>query len=70
LYTDKILHFIAGLVVYSIFVQLGVTWGIVAVLVAGFGKELYDLVSYGVFDEWDFFWTIAGGVTAAWALTP
>lgn len=62
---DKLLHFIAGMlitalvaVVFARFAPLAVT---VAVL-AGFAKEAYDEYSYGGWDWKDLFATVLGGV--------
>ena len=62
---DKLLHFIAGMlitalvaVVFARFAPLAVT----VAVVAGFAKEAYDEYSYGGWDWKDLLATIVGGV--------
>jgi len=60
---DKICHFGVGLVV-SIIMTLLVSpiVGLVSVLILATAKEAYDYKSYGVFDFFDFFATVAGSI--------
>jgi hypothetical protein len=55
------LHFLAGLVIYLL---LQHRYGIVAVVLAGAGKEVYDIVFDGDPDTYDFLWTVIGGLVA------
>ena len=62
---DKLLHFIAGMlitalvaVVFARFAPLAVT----VAVVAGFAKEAYDEWSYGGWNWEDLIATVAGGV--------
>ena len=58
---DKILHFIAGIIVSlgATFIYYGITQsvntfaGLSAGILAGIGKELYDEYDYGGFDKYD-----------------
>lgn len=58
---DKLLHFIAGAVVYAVAVLIldpvGAIW---CVWAAGVGKELWGIEHPNL---WNFMWTIVGGFT-------
>lgn len=59
---DKLLHFIAGLLIVSVCSLCTVfapyAWSVAAL--AGFGKECYDSLHHGEVDVWDFAATMAG----------
>jgi hypothetical protein len=63
---DKILHFLAGLVIYSVFYLVNPVLGLFASILAGVLKEVYD--SYHpdqhTTDIMDATATIVGGLTA------
>ena len=67
---DKVLHFIAGIIVSlgATFIYYGITQsvntfaGLSAGVLAGIGKELYDEYDYGGFDKYDMFATWAGTI--------
>lgn len=63
--SDKMLHFIAGMLITAIvavivprFAPLAVT----VAVVAGLAKEVYDEITYGGFDFKDWLATVIGGV--------
>lgn len=75
--TDKILHFLAGMVIAFVVTSIGklafpeeqvMAYGIglACVLLAGVSKELYD--GWDKADQWDFVATLAGGVLGAFIL--
>lgn len=66
---DKAKHFIAGYLIFFIgFIFIGTWYALLPVVVAGFGKEIYDIlkrkqkINYENFDLPDFLYTIAGAV--------
>ena len=60
---DKILHFIMGwLIVLSIITIYGIVTGIIALVVAAVGKEIYDQWKYKGFDYKDLIATLLGGL--------
>ena len=60
---DKILHFIMGwLVVLSIIPIYGILTGIIVLIVAVIGKEIYDQWKYKGFDYKDLIATLLGGL--------
>ena len=60
---DKILHFIMGwLIVLSIIPIYGIFAGIIALVVAAVGKEIYDQWKYKGFDYRDLIATLLGGL--------
>lgn len=60
---DKYWHFIAGLVIAALFnIAFGLEVCILPVIVAGFAKEAYDLVTDYRWDWWDLAATILGGL--------
>ena len=71
---DHMLHFAAGIAVALAF-GLGVApwFGLMLGVLAGVGKETYDLISGRGTPEWsDLFWTAGGAVAGAgtaWGLT-
>ena len=61
---DKAYHFIAGLIV-CILVSLifkNPMYGLIASVIAGIGKEIYDYYDYGKFDFADALATFVGGI--------
>lgn len=59
--TDKILHFLVGYTIaFTVMEWLSWIVAIVAVVVVGLAKELYDIKRTG-FDEIDLLFTIIGG---------
>jgi hypothetical protein len=66
--TDKMLHFLAGFFIVTVF-QFSLVVMIVSVIIIGGGKELYDLlVKRTKFDIVDLACTIAGGFIAYWIM--
>lgn len=62
---DKLLHFIAGLLIGAFFALVLPTWAewcFIPVLFAGFVKEFFDLWTTGEWDWWDFVATLSGGL--------
>lgn len=60
---DKILHFIMGwLIVLSIIPIYGIVTGIIALVIAAVGKEIYDQWKYKGFDYKDLIATLLGGL--------
>lgn len=60
---DKLLHFIAGLVIAAFFcITLGMKVCIVPAIAAGFIKEFFDNWTSDQVDWWDFVATVAGGL--------
>ena len=55
---DKFMHFMSGAAGY------GITESWIIVLIMALGKELYDHISYGVWNNKDAFATVLGGVVA------
>lgn len=63
--TDKLLHFIAGILIaafVALVIPTGRLWCVVPVVVAAFGKEVYDEIDYGGFDWVDLCYTVVGGL--------
>lgn len=59
---DKKLHLICGCII-ALFVGLySPAYGLLASLLAGAAKELYDYYDYGLFDKYDMLATWAGAV--------
>lgn len=59
---DKVLHFIAGLIVGAISMYFVDVWSILAVLSVAVGKEVYDKFIKGTYmDLYDVLATVAGG---------
>ena len=60
--TDKLLHFIVGVLIYAVMHFTG--FGMAAVVLAAVGKEIYDYFHRDVHtpDVWDALVTICGGV--------
>lgn len=67
---DKLLHFIAGLLIVAVCSLCSVfapyAWSVAAL--AGFGKECYDSLHHGEVDVWDFAATTAGALTMQMAV--
>jgi len=60
---DKLLHFIAGLLIAALFgITLHMKVAIVPVIFAGFFKEFFDIFTTNEWDWWDFAATCAGGL--------
>lgn len=63
--SDKMLHFIAGMLITAFVAVIAPRFAPLAVtvaIVAGFAKEIYDEINYGGFDWKDLLATILGGV--------
>ena len=63
--SDKMLHFIAGMLITAIVAVIVPRFAPIAMsvaVVAGFAKELRDEIAYGGFDWKDLLATILGGV--------
>ena len=63
---DKLLHFIVGVLVYAMFHFVSAEIGLLAVFLAGLGKEFYDFFSpkFHTVDVYDGIATGLGGLTA------
>ena len=59
---DKLLHFIAGAAIMLLVGTFSLHWGAIAVMMAAFGKEAYDIFFRYGFDSLDAIATIIGGV--------
>lgn len=65
-YGDKLLHIGAGLALGFAFGMLRPAAGVGVAILAGLGKELYDMRDGGTgFDVNDLFATVAGGILGA-----
>lgn len=63
---DKLLHFIAGAVIAAPIAWLAEpVYGMLAAMLAGYGKEVRDKLTYGRFDAADFVVTVIGGIAGA-----
>lgn len=63
---DKYMHFLAGMIISTIFVFLVPTafyWCAAPAIFAGFAKYIYDKYDYGLFDIKDVLATGLGGMT-------
>jgi hypothetical protein len=60
---DKALHFIVGVLIYAVAHFISPVVGIIAVIVAAVGKEVYDYANRDKHtpDVWDAVATLAGG---------
>ena len=68
---DKKLHFLCGLLISLLVGLYNPAYGLSAGVTAGVAKEYYDLFNYGLFDEYDMFYTWAGaaiGAALAWGI--
>lgn len=63
--TDKLLHFLVGFTVFTVFQYFGI-YSLIFVILLGLFKEMYDKKSYGVFDKLDLVFTFVGGFFAYW----
>ena len=60
---DKLLHFIAGVLIAAFFcITLGMKVCIVPVVIIGYAKEFFDMWTSNEADWWDFAATVAGGL--------
>lgn len=62
--SDKILHFIAGLMIVAvtaIIFPCAANYAVVSAIIAGFFKEAIDEFDYGGWDWWDILATAIGG---------
>lgn len=62
---DKKLHLLAGLGISIIFGWQNPLIGLVAGLLAGIAKEVYDYMDYGLYDTKDMLYTWVGTVLGA-----
>jgi hypothetical protein len=66
---DKLLHFFVGIIIgMAVTMCTGsLLFGVAAALAIGMLKEFWDLTrpDNGVFDFWDIFWTLIGGLLGA-----
>lgn len=62
---DKKLHFLCGLLISLLIGLYNPTYGLLAGMMAGVAKEVYDYYDYGVFDEDDMLATGVGAVVGA-----
>jgi uncharacterized protein involved in cysteine biosynthesis len=63
---DKVLHFVAGLVIAGIIGALSSPiLGLTAGIFAGIAKEVVDYLRYGGPDPQDFYATLAGAILGA-----
>lgn len=63
--SDKMLHFIAGMLITAFVAVIVPRFAPIAMtvaVVAGFAKELRDEITYGGFDWYDLLATVLGGV--------
>lgn len=63
--SDKMLHFIAGLMIVAvtaIIFPCAANYAVVSAIIAGFFKEAIDKFDYGGWDWWDIAATVIGGV--------
>lgn len=60
---DKMLHFLFGVIIAAFF-AIVCNMGLCAlpVILFGFGKELFDKITTGQTDIWDFLYTLFGGL--------
>jgi len=66
---DKICHFLIGATIAIIVTLLSEPlYGVIAGVVVGLIKELYDHYTYDLFDFFDLFATVAGAVIGVMAL--
>ena len=61
---DKKLHFLAGVIVCFVVALIfkNPMYGLIASVIAGIGKEIYDYYDYGKFDFADALATWVGGI--------
>lgn len=62
---DRLLHFIAGMIitaVVAIVLPKAAPLAFIMAFVAGFAKEVFDEINYGGFDYVDMLYTFVGGV--------
>ena len=60
---DKLLHFIAGLIIAAFFaIALGMKFCFWPIIFVAFGKEFFDKWTTGEWDWWDFAATCFGGL--------
>lgn len=60
---DKALHFIVGILIFTIFHFISISFALLMVFIIGFGKEIYDKYNQSHTSEvYDFVWTCVGGL--------
>ena len=61
---DKKLHFLAGVIICVLVALIfkSPMYGLIASVIAGIGKEIYDYYDYGKFDFADALATFVGGI--------
>ncbi len=63
--SDKWLHLTVGFIIALLVGLIGPIWGLIAGIVAGAGKELYDKISRkGTPELWDLIFTTIGALSA------
>ncbi len=63
---DKVLHFLAGFIITALIgFAISLEYGILAGVMAGVLKEIYDEYKYGGFDSKDLIATLIGVVSGA-----
>lgn len=58
---DKLLHFIAGVLITAVVAVVFPRFAVLGAIVAGLAKEVYDEITYGGWDWKDLLATIMGG---------
>ena len=59
---DKKLHLICGCIIALLVGLYNPIYGLLAGMIAGVAKEVYDYYDYNLFDKYDMFYTWAGAV--------
>lgn len=59
---DKICHFLVGATLFAMLLPFGMVAALLSVIVVANAKELFDYLSYGVFDLKDMSITIIGAI--------
>ena len=62
---DKLLHFVAGVLVYALTAWILGVYALIAVVIVAIGKEVYDSHYGGTVDVYDALATMAGGLVVA-----
>ena len=60
---DKLLHFLAGLIIAAFFaIIFGMKVCLIPVIIAGFAKEFFDKLTTSTWEWWDLVATCLGGL--------